>query len=803
MSMEIKRCLLTKTTNDSTFAIYPKSSADLIDVTETVNGESITYPLQTLLDKLKSYGTMHNNTFCDSKMYPKAINGGSATTEEEIAAVGGGFWDQVKGANKGTTETVINHQRRMVETKEKEKVVSPTIRLQNYVTYNSGIASQTTEDGKTVYTPSQQFCRVTSAYHETIADGKVDTTSDFNTPNFTPLASFAHNRFRGNGGMCAIIGRIQDVYYTNEELKNENGKQLGSSKSCAAAFYANRLSNYDQGKYKASYSIALETQTLNNAQEDGLLGKNGYYGNNDYFDYKTWACGYHLIGGGRRPITTGILIRGKTASCEVYPTGETDSNGNPIYSDVKDVNGDNLYSGDKPANTKTEKISNGMYNAIFIGESAMAIKGENSPHTVGINMAGWTKSKHYGYSAIRIGYAPRFLTGRGPAYFEAPSFKFLNSKGDMPIGITAKENKSPYILYKTGATAEERPVDTIRAKTAYYCNTNKPADNYFTISSDNDIRFATKCLFYQTNTVSDDDDDNISVEERYNTNAAVYKFKNNKFFGTLINIEKLSNQYGSEYNQELRNRSYPVLGTEEYPWQTAYLKESPWVFADEKIFDNYDHDNDGTPDKLSENSIKKWGNIPMDECVYYRNDTEDQHNTAPGNRNIIFALTEQKIAETGFDAGKGYLKRVYDIGGKSNQFEEDTTLPYDKNSIYAIDYNQCFVIEGAYNRYKHKKHDDAINANTTDINNIKSQIYENGTPGQSTIIQMINSLNQRYQELYNMVEALSDVNQNDTIASRLTNIETNINSIESDIDTLTNGLETTNTLIAQYHPNND
>ena len=70
MSMEIKRCLLTKTTNDSTFAIYPKSSADLIDVTETVNGESITYPLQTLLDKLKSYGTMHNNTFCDSKMYP-------------------------------------------------------------------------------------------------------------------------------------------------------------------------------------------------------------------------------------------------------------------------------------------------------------------------------------------------------------------------------------------------------------------------------------------------------------------------------------------------------------------------------------------------------------------------------------------------------------------------------------------------------------------------------------------------------------------------------------------------------------
>ena len=42
-------------------------------------------------------------------------------------------------------------------------------------------------------------------------------------------------------------------------------------------------------------------------------------------------------------------------------------------------------------------------------------------------MASWSQSKFYGYAAIRIGYAPRFLTGRGPAYFEAPSFKFLNS----------------------------------------------------------------------------------------------------------------------------------------------------------------------------------------------------------------------------------------------------------------------------------------------------------------------------------------------------------------------------------------
>ena len=796
MPMEIKRCLLTKTTNDSTFAIYPKTSADLVILDQNTE--------EKLTDRLNNNAIWQNKTFYQGAKVAKGTVG-AGNPNIDIANIGGSWWAQTKGANYGTAPSLIVHQRRLIEQKDNDnnRTVSPTIRLQNYITYNHNGNPTTNNDGKITYT-GEQMCRITSALHETIADGEAWSSNDNNTPNFTPVGIISYNKFKGPVGMNAIFGRVKDVYYTDQEL---NGN--GSSKSCAGGFYVTRLSNYSQGKNGSSYSIGIETWTDNQAQEDGFLGTEGYYGDTmtqsdiDSFKYKTWTCGYHLIGGGRRPITAGILINGSTTSANVYQTG-IDTNGEPIYSDLNDVNGNPLYTGTQPSYI-VKKLKNGMYNAIVIGGTSMAIAGKISPNTVGINMASWSraKDKFYGYAAIRIGYAPRFLTGRGPAYFEAPSFKFLNSKGDMPIGITAKENKSPYILYKTGATAEERPVDTIRAKTAYYCNTNRPADNYFTISSDNDIRFATKCLFYQTNTVSDDDDDNISVEERYNTNAAVYKFKNNKFFGTLINIEKLSNQYGSEYNQELRNRSYPVLGTEEYPWQTAYLKESPWVFADEKIFDNYDHDNDGTPDKLSENSIKKWGNIPMDECVYYRNDTEDQHNTAPGNRNIIFALTEQKIAETGFDAGKGYLKRVYDIGGKSNQFEEDTTLPYDKNSIYAIDYNQCFVIEGAYNRYKHKKHDDAINANTTDINNIKSQIYENGTPGQSTIIQMINSLNQRYQELYNMVEALSDVNQNDTIASRLTNIETNINSIESDIDTLTNGLETTNTLIAQYHPNND
>lgn len=775
--MEIKRCLLTKTTNDGTFAIYPKTSADLVILDQNTE--------EKLIDRLNNNGIWQNKTFYDGLKVAKGTVG-AGDKSVDIASIGGSWWAQTKGNNYGTAPSLIVHQRRLIEKKDSDgkRTVSPTIRLQNYITYNHN-GNPTTKDGVVTYT-GEQMCRVTSALHETIADGEAWSSDDNNTANFTPVAIISYNKFKGPVGMNAIFGRVKDVYYTDQEL---NGNS--ASKSCAGAFYATRLSNYSQGKNGTSYSIGMETWTDNQAQEDGLLGTQGYYGASDFFSYKTWTCGYHLIGGGRRPITAGILINGSTTSANVYQIG-TNANGEPIYSDLNDVNGDPLYTGTKP-NYEKKTLKNGMYNGIVIGATSMAIGGKNSKDTVGINMASWTKSKFYGYAAIRIGYAPRFLTARGPAYFEAPSFKFLNSNGDMPIGITAKEGKSPYILLKTGANKEERPDDIIRSKIAYYCTSN-PTNNYLTISSDNDIRFATKCAFEQNSAITDNDDQVINVYENQNfDDAAVYKFKNDKFFGTLSNRVNVSNKYISSYDQNLRNRSYPVLGTEEYLWQTAFLKESPWVVADEKVFDSYTS-NQG---KLSESSIIKWGNIPMDECLYFKNDTESQHNTVSNNRKITFTLTEQKITEAGADiAGRGYLKRIYDIGGKSNQFEDEV----DKNSIYAIDYNQCFVIEGAYNRYKHKKHDEAISSITTDITNIKQQVYENGTSNETTLIAMVNNLQQKYEELYNMIEGLTSIDQNNTVSSRLDNIETNINSIESDIETLNNGLETTNILMAQYHP---
>ena len=65
---------------------------------------------------------------------------------------------------------------------------------------------------------------------------------------------------------------------------------------------------------------------------------------------------------------------------------------------------------------------------------------------------------------------------------------------------------------------------------------------------------------------------------------------------------------------------------------------------------------------------------------------------------------------------------------------------------------------------------------------------------------MVNDLQQKYEELYTMIEGLRNTDQNNAILTRLDNIETNINSIESDIETLNNGLETTNILMTQYHP---
>lgn len=774
--MEIKRCLLTKTTNDSTFAIYPKTSADLVVLDQNTE--------EKLIDRLNNNGIWQNKTFYDGLKVAKGTVG-AGDESVDIASIGGSWWAQTKGANYGTAPSLIVHQRRLIEQKDNDgnRTVSPTIRLQNYITYNHN-GNPTTNNGVTTY-KGEQMCRVTSALHETIADGEAWSSDDDNTANFTPVAIISYNKFKGPVGMNAIFGRVEDVYYTDQEL---NGNS--ASKSCAGAFYATRLSNYSQGKNGTSYSIGIETWTDNQAQEDGLLGTQGYYGASDFFSYKTWTCGYHLIGGGRRPITAGILINGSTTSADVYQTG-IDTNGEPIYSDLNDVNGDPLYTGTKP-NYEKKTLENGMYNGIVIRGSSMAIGGKNSKDTVGINMASWTQSKFYGYTAIRIGYAPRFLTGRGPAYFEAPSFKFLNMTNDLYVGLTAGNKKSTHLLFKTineNNTNIERPDDTIRAKISYYNAIANPNSSYLTFSSDNDIRFATKCTFVENSIESNDNDDNTKnvIENQDANDAAVYKFKNDKFFGTLPYYT--SKTYPNTIQEYEKERIYPTLGTTNYLWQKIYLKDSPIVVADEKVFKPFN--DDGTTYSMNINDLRRWGNIPMNECVYRRYVGKDD-NDQPVYK-IYFCLTKQKYDTVADNNG--------DVVEDSTQYFEKINDINDQNSkLYAIDYNQCFVIEAAYNRLKHTEHDEAISSITTDITNIKQQVYENGTSNETTLIAMVNDLRQKYEELYNMIEALTNTDQNNTVLTRLNNIETSINSIESDIETLNNGLETTNILMAQYHP---
>ena len=141
--MEIKRCLLTKTTNDSTFAIYPKTSADLVVLDQNTE--------EKLIDRLNNNGIWQNKTFYQG---PKVAKGtvGAGNPNIDIANIGGSWWAQTKGGNYGTAPSLIVHQRRLIEQKDNDnnRTVSPTIRLQNYITYNHN-GNPTTNNGVTTY----------------------------------------------------------------------------------------------------------------------------------------------------------------------------------------------------------------------------------------------------------------------------------------------------------------------------------------------------------------------------------------------------------------------------------------------------------------------------------------------------------------------------------------------------------------------------------------------------------------------------------------------------------------------------
>ena len=461
-----------------------------------------------------------------------------------------GWWGQVQGGDK-FDDTIIMHKRSLVENFN-NKEVSPFMATQTVVDYSDNVG--------------HNFTRMCNAYHELIGDGSVMASEDHYTPNFTAMGATCHNKFRGNVGMAAVIGRIEDVAYTDEELgieenDTEGTTGMGSSKSCAGGFMATRRSNYSQGRHNASYSIGLETYTLNAAEEDGILGTEGYYQNDDFHRHRTWINGYHCVGGGRRPATDGILINGFTVTVPIDADGKTTSDSNAV---------------------KKVTMHNGFLNGITIGGSSMAVRhivkvtnanGDvlsgyttdgNSTETVGINTSSWSKSegKNYGFYLLKHGYSGRILHSRGAALFDTPGTKYLNSNGNMPFAISA--NGVPYIDLKTGTDSnyyedasakkipKERPDDITRARIGY-----NPSANYLNTTSDGDIRFVVNGTFTTTTNQSAEPDQDPTGNIISEDNSVIYKFQGRNFISSVTASTEETPLYAN-------------LGSPSYKWGNIY-----------------------------------------------------------------------------------------------------------------------------------------------------------------------------------------------------------------------------------------
>ena len=323
-----------------------------------------------------------------------------------------GWWSQVQGEDK-RDDSVIVHGREITHNTGNREV-SPMMVTQTKVNYSSNTG--------------ELFTRITDSYHELIGEGEITAERDSSTPNFTATGATAYNKFKGNVGVCASTYRVYDKGYTDEELSGR-----GASKSCGGNYMTYRHGAYRQGKNGGSYSIGGEFYIFN---DPTYPDETDFYGNDPHFRHKTWTAGIHIGAGGTYPVTAGILINGFNASA--YP-----------------------------------RYTSGTYNGIVIGATSMKINGANSAETVGINMGSWKKSGFYGYTAVNIGYVPRALKSRGSAFFEAPSMKFLNPDGDMPVAVSSRN--TPYIDFKTGiandyyenSLPKERPTDTTHARIGY------------------------------------------------------------------------------------------------------------------------------------------------------------------------------------------------------------------------------------------------------------------------------------------------------------------------------------------------
>lgn len=541
-----------------------------------------------------------------------------------------GFWPQVQGEDK-REDSVIIHGREITENFGNLEV-SPAIVTQTKVRYSDDYSNDQNND--------HQFARMTNGYHELIVDGTVSNIpSDNDTPNFSALGATAYNKAKGGTGVCAVIGRVDDVGYDDTALGRSSG--IVASKSCAAAFQATRRAAYRQGynvnqpNAKCSYTIGLETYVRNNptypntTSESGYNQDNDFYGNDDFFRFRSWSCGYHCVNGGTRPVTAGIYMSGFSGST----------------------------------------LTSGAYNGIVIGKSLMRINGTNSTETVGINMGSWSKNDFYGYKAIRIGYAPRTLSVRGSALMESPSFKFMNPNGDMPVVISAGNvldgngnivrGYTPYLLFKTGADNSERPDDIGRAKIGY--NT---ASQYLNTVSDKDIRFVVNGTFSSTANPSQDADADPTIPTNTETDSIIYKFQGSNFISSVTASTAANPQFAD-------------LGGANYFWGNAFIRTGAINIADSDKFKANPvvvESGEATDEKTK--ILTAWGNI---RCKLF-----EFKNSSKKHIGLIAQDIESAFAAQNLNA------EDYGLFWKNTDSSGNTT--------YGLRYNECLALECAYLR---------------------------------------------------------------------------------------------------------
>ena len=566
-----------------------------------------------------------------------------------------GWWKQMQNGHEDDLgdkreDSVIVHKRELVEN-FKSRDVSPAIVTQTLVSYSSD--------------KGENFTRMSNSYHELIVDGSANVTEDRTSPNFTPIGTTVFNKAKGNVGVNGIIARIDDVHYSDTALGG-----IGSSKSCGMGGIVSRRSDYSQGRNRASYSIGGEFVVYNLAEEDGVEGTAGYYGNPEIWDYDTWTNCLHLVGGARRPVTAGILINGKSSH-----KIKVDINGKPICDAQEKVIVEN---GSPRVYHHDAYVENGMYNGIYIGASAMKIRrvpvrGENgdiqtdtngnvvmtsgnSHLTAGINTSNWTENGSHGFTFLKAGYAPRILTSRGSALFEAPGVKFLNSNGYMPVAIscvdtytykddnnqTQTAHGTPYLDFKIGSASDfyendipkERPTDTTRSRIGYVSTSNS-----MNVSSDGAINFLTS--------------------RNFSTNA----------------VGKTYSMTSTDFSPS----SPANLGTIRNKWETVYSKSGAVNAGDEteiKANPVVIENGEATDEKTK--ILTAWGNLRYKMFEFTGTSTIKHFGLVA--QDIISAFTAQEL-------------NAVDYGIIEAKTENNVTT-------YSVRYNECLALECAYLRYR-------------------------------------------------------------------------------------------------------